>query len=107
MLFSGLAMASSCISLPTQISPSLASCGGLNENGLYRLMYLKTLSELGGTVWERLGGVALLEAVYHWGGGADLEVSKAHPLHSQVALLGNYGVQFIFTRLVATRFGET
>lgn len=46
------------------------------------------------------GGVSL-------GWGADLEVSKAHPLHSQVALLGNYGVQFIFTRLVATRFGET
>ena len=34
------------------------------------------------------GGVSL-------GWGADL------------ALLGNYGVQFIFTRLVATRFGET
>lgn len=46
------------------------------------------------------GGVSL-------GWRADLEVSKAHPLHSQVALLSSYGVQFIFTRLVATRFGET
>lgn len=38
-------------------------CGGLNENGIYRLRYLKARSLVYGTVWEVLGGVALLEEV--------------------------------------------
>lgn len=34
-------------------------CGGLNENGLHRLIYLNTWSPSYGTIWERLRGVAL------------------------------------------------
>ena len=37
--------------------------GGLSENGLYRLMCLNIWSPVSGTVWERLGGVVLLEKV--------------------------------------------
>lgn len=37
------------------------SCGGLNENGLYRLMYLNALSPVGELIWEGLGGVTLLK----------------------------------------------
>jgi hypothetical protein len=35
-------------------------CDGLNEDGPHRLMYLHTQSPNGGTLWEGLGGVALL-----------------------------------------------
>lgn len=38
---------------------------GFNENGPHRLMYLKTWLPVGETVWEGLGGLALLEEVYH------------------------------------------
>lgn len=38
-------------------------CGGLNENGPQRFMSLNTWSHVGGTVWEELEGVALLEEV--------------------------------------------
>ena len=37
-------------------------CGGLTENGP-----VACLVSVGGTVWEGLGGVALLEEVCHWG----------------------------------------
>lgn len=36
-------------------------CGGLNENGLCKLIYLNTSSQFGRTVWEVLEGRALLE----------------------------------------------
>jgi hypothetical protein len=36
-------------------------------NGSHRLIYLNTCPPVGGTVWEGLGGVALLEEVCHWG----------------------------------------
>ena len=44
----------------------LALCGGLNENGSHGLIYLKACSPVGGTFWEGLRGVALLEEVCHW-----------------------------------------
>ena len=31
-----------------------------------RLKYLNTWALVSGIVWEELGGVALLEEVYHW-----------------------------------------
>lgn len=33
-------------------------CGGLNEDGPQRVIYLNTWSPVGGTSWEGLGGVA-------------------------------------------------
>ena len=44
----------------------IRECGGLSENGPHRLMYLNTWSSIGGTVWEGLVGVALLEEMYYW-----------------------------------------
>lgn len=38
----------------------LARCGGLNENGHPRLIYLNAVTR-SGPVWEGLGGVALTE----------------------------------------------
>jgi hypothetical protein len=40
---------------------------GLNENGPYMLSYLNSWSSVGWTIWEGLGGMALLEEVCHWG----------------------------------------
>jgi hypothetical protein len=40
-------------------------CGGLNENSLHRFMNLNIWFLDGGTVWEGLGGMALLEEVCH------------------------------------------
>ena len=50
-------------------------CGCLNENGSHRLLCLDAWSPVKGTVWEGLGGVALLEEVCYRGVG--LEISKA------------------------------
>lgn len=36
-------------------------CGGLNVNSPYRLTVLNAWSEVGGSIWEGLGGGALLE----------------------------------------------
>ena len=36
-------------------------CGGWNENAHHRLVYLNTESPVGGTIWEGLGSVTLLE----------------------------------------------
>lgn len=51
------------------ISSIQSSCflprGGLNKNGPHRLIYLNTWSEVGGTVGKELGGLVLLEKVYH------------------------------------------
>ena len=41
------------------------TCGGLNENGPCRFIYLNAWFPVDGTVWEGLGGVALLEEVCH------------------------------------------
>ena len=38
----------------------------LNENSHHRLIYLDTCSVIGGTVWEGLGGLAVLGEVCHW-----------------------------------------
>jgi hypothetical protein len=60
---------------------------GLKKNAPYRLMYLNTWSPVSATVWEGLGGVALLEEVCHY--GVVFEVSKAHtvPTGSSLTLL--------------------
>ena len=42
---------------------SEATCAGLDDNGLCRFVYLNTWFPVGGTVWEGLGDVALLEEV--------------------------------------------
>lgn len=47
-----------------------------DENDPHRLRGLNPWSPVGGTTWEGLGDVALLEEVYHL--GASFEVSKAH-----------------------------
>jgi len=39
------------------------NCGGLNEHGLHRLMYMNTWFLAGRTIWEGLEGVALVEEV--------------------------------------------
>jgi hypothetical protein len=54
--------------------------GSLNENGSHRLVYLKAYSLVGGTVWEVLRGMGLLEEACHWGLG--FEVSEAHAIPS-------------------------
>ena len=38
----------------------------LNENGSHRFMCLNVRSPVARTVWERLGGVVLVEEVCHW-----------------------------------------
>ena len=40
--------------------------GVLNENGHNGLVYLKTWDLFGGTVWQGLRGLPLLEEVCHW-----------------------------------------
>lgn len=57
-----------------------SGCGGLNENGLYRLIYLTTWSPPGGTLWGGLG-VALQEVTL---GGAFGVSKDCH--HSQGSL---------------------
>lgn len=37
-----------------------------NKNGMHCLIYLTGWSPAGGTSWERLGDVALLEEVCYW-----------------------------------------
>jgi len=41
--------------------PLLDSCSDLKENVPLRLIYLNTSAPSSGTVWEGLGGVALLD----------------------------------------------
>ena len=45
----------------------MCACDSLNENGPQRLLSLNTWPPVGGTVWEGLGHVALLEEVCQWG----------------------------------------
>ena len=40
-------------------------CGGSNEKWPPKLICLNTWASVSGTVWEGLGGVALLEEVHH------------------------------------------
>ena len=40
----------------------------LDENGPHKFLFVNAWSPVGGTVWEGLGGVALLKEVCHWGG---------------------------------------
>ena len=49
-----------------QGSRETEECGGLNKKGPFRLMF-ECLIPRGGTIWEELGGVALLEDVCHLG----------------------------------------
>lgn len=41
-------------------------CGGLDENVSHRLKYLNSWFPGARTVWEGLGGMALLEEACHW-----------------------------------------
>lgn len=50
-----------CVSLFKNIS---GSCGGLNENGLQKNIYVDALSIVSGTLWDGLGGVGFLEKVW-------------------------------------------
>lgn len=43
--------------------PERCQCGGLNENGHYRLVHVNTRSTVCGTVWEGLESRLLLEVV--------------------------------------------
>jgi hypothetical protein len=52
-----------------------------DRNGSHGLIYLNSWFPAAGTVWEGLGGVALLEKVFHWGCWS---FKSLH--HSQVAL---------------------
>lgn len=52
-------------------------CGSLNENALHRLTCFDTWSSFDRTVWEALGGVALLE-LCHW--GLALRLQSPHQL---------------------------
>ena len=61
-------------------------CGGFHENGPCRLICLNTWSPVGVTVWEGLGGVALLEEACYWDELRDLK-SSATPVSSSVLLL--------------------
>lgn len=47
-------------------------CGNLNENGTYR-------SPVGGTFWEKLGSVTLLEKVYRWSWALKLQNTSGIP----------------------------
>ena len=53
-------------------------CDGLDINGLNRLLYLNTWSPVTGSVWEGLGGVALLEEGVLL--GVDGELSEVHAI---------------------------
>jgi hypothetical protein len=44
-------------------------CGGLNENGPQRFIHLNTWSLVGGSIWEVLEDIALLEEVCNGFGG--------------------------------------
>jgi hypothetical protein len=57
------------------IGAKSVECGGLNENGLHRLIFLNIWSPVSGTVWECLGGLTLLVDVCHW--QQDLRFQKA------------------------------
>lgn len=62
-------------------------CGVVSENGLPRYLwyiYFKTWSSVGGTVWKRLGGVALPEEVLSPGVG--FEVSSSPNTIPQLSL---------------------
>jgi hypothetical protein len=41
-------------------------CGGLSEDASLKFICLNAWASVSGTVWEGLGGVALLEEVCHW-----------------------------------------
>jgi hypothetical protein len=56
---------------------NLECCG--NFNIPHRLLYLNAID---GTVWEGLGGIALLEEVFHWGWA--LRFQKTTPLPSLI-----------------------
>ena len=43
------------------------TCDGLNENNSHRFINLDSSMSIGGTIWEGLGCVALLEEVCHQG----------------------------------------
>lgn len=66
----------------TSKNPAGPHTTGLKENGLHRLIYLNAWFPVGGTVWEGLEGVPLLEEVYHKVGGVGFEVLIAHDIPS-------------------------
>lgn len=42
-------------------------CDCLNDDGLHRLVYLEAWPPVGRTIWEELGGEALLKEMCHCG----------------------------------------
>ena len=50
---------------PKKLEESIGSYGGMNEDEQHRLINPYSWSSAGGTVWEGLGGVVLLEEVSH------------------------------------------
>ena len=73
----------SCTLSSSVCHPHFCICGGLNDSGPHRLKYLDVWSLLGGTIWEGLWSVALLEEVCHGDGSWGFK----SPSHSQLALL--------------------
>lgn len=62
------------------------NCGSLGENGPHRIIYLNICSQICPTIWEGLGGMALLEVACHVG----FEVSKdssQRDMNSQLFLM--------------------
>ena len=59
----------------------------------HRLIYLNTLSLVGGTDWKGSGGVSLLDDVYHWGRPKIIK-GLCHFLYSHSLLVVVYKVIF-------------
>ena len=66
-------------------------CGGLNENGPCGLISLNAWSPVNGTVWEGLGGTALLKGWATGEGGAALRSQKPMPGPVSHSLPATYG----------------
>lgn len=54
-----------CINCSSNVSPTLPTCSGLNENGLHRFIYLKNWGPVGGTFGEGLGDMSFSKDVCH------------------------------------------
>ena len=71
--------------------------GGLNENGPCRIICLNIWSSVGGTVWEEVVGVFLLEEVCHWRG--ELRFQKPTPFSARSVCtmpVDHMGTQLLF-----------
>lgn len=66
--------------LTTSLWGKIVGCGGWDESGFHKYIYLNSWSPVGRAVWKRLGGVALVE--YAMSLGTGFEVSKAFTIPS-------------------------